>query len=57
MKFITNLLVGLLLTGVLALAPANSFARGGGGGGGHLGEAAATWERFKADLAATETGR
>jgi hypothetical protein len=37
MKFITNLLVGLLLTGVLALAPANSFARGGGGGGGHFG--------------------
>jgi Putative peptidoglycan binding domain len=37
MKFITNLLAGLLLTGVLALAPANSFARGGGGGGGHFG--------------------
>jgi Putative peptidoglycan binding domain len=36
MKFIGNLLAGLLLTGVLALAPANSFARGGGGGGGHF---------------------
>jgi hypothetical protein len=38
MSFITNLLAGLLLTGVLALAPTNSFARGGGGGGGgHFG--------------------
>jgi hypothetical protein len=36
MRFIRNLLAGLLLTGVLALAPANSFARGGGGGG-HFG--------------------
>jgi hypothetical protein len=42
MRFITNLLAGLLLTGVLALAPPNSYARGGGGhfgggGGGHFG--------------------
>src|ERR1700675_2960186 len=37
MRFIRNLLAGLLLTGVLTLAPANSFARGGGGGGGHFG--------------------
>jgi len=38
MRFITNLLAGLFLTGVLALAPTNSFARGGGGGGGgHFG--------------------
>jgi hypothetical protein len=37
MKFIANLLAGLFLTGVLALAPATSFARGGGGGGGHFG--------------------
>jgi hypothetical protein len=36
MRFITNLLAGLILAGVLALAPANSFARGGGGGGGHF---------------------
>jgi hypothetical protein len=36
MKFITNLLAGLLLTGILAFAPSNSFARGGGGGGGHF---------------------
>jgi hypothetical protein len=37
MKSITNLLAGLLLTGVLVFAPSNSFARGGGGGGGHFG--------------------
>jgi Putative peptidoglycan binding domain len=42
MKFIGNLLAGLLLTSVLALTPAISFARGGGGGhfeggGGHMG--------------------
>ena len=38
MRFITNLLAGLFLTGVLALATPNSFARGGGGGGGgHFG--------------------
>jgi hypothetical protein len=34
MRFITNLLAGLFLTGVLALATPNSFAREGGGGGG-----------------------
>jgi hypothetical protein len=34
MRFNRNLFAGLLLTGVLALAPANSFARGGGGGHG-----------------------
>ena len=45
MRFITNLLAGLFLTGVLALATPNSFARGGGGGhfggggGGHFGGA------------------
>jgi hypothetical protein len=37
MKVDKNLLAGLLLTSVLAVAPANSFARGGGGGGGHFG--------------------
>ena len=37
MRFLTNFLAGLLLTGILALAPATSFARGGGGGGGHSG--------------------
>jgi hypothetical protein len=36
MKFITNLIAGLLFA-VLALAPANSFAGGRGGGGGHFG--------------------
>jgi hypothetical protein len=36
MRFSTNFLAGLLLTGVLALAPASAFARGGGGGGGHF---------------------
>jgi hypothetical protein len=37
MKVIPKLLASLLLTGVLALAPSSSFARGGGGGGGHFG--------------------
>ena len=37
MRLITNFIAGLLLTGILALAPATSFARGGGGGGGHFG--------------------
>jgi Putative peptidoglycan binding domain len=37
MKLITNFIAGSLLTGILALAPATSFARGGGGGGGHFG--------------------
>ena len=38
MRFITNLLAGMLLTGVLVLASPNLFARGGGGGGGeHFG--------------------
>ena len=32
MRFLTNFLAGLLLTGILALAPATSFAHGGGGG-------------------------
>jgi hypothetical protein len=36
MRLITNLLAGLLLTGMLALEPDTSFARGGGGGG-HFG--------------------
>ena len=33
MRFKIHFLVGLLLTGILALAPDTSFARGGGGGG------------------------
>ncbi len=37
MKFTSGLLAGLLLTGILAIAPDTSFARGGGGGGGHFG--------------------
>ncbi len=36
MRLITILLTGLLLTGILALDPNTSFARGGGGGG-HFG--------------------
>jgi hypothetical protein len=51
MRFIKNLLAGLLLTGVLALAPPNSFARGGGGGA-----AVGTLEGFTAGLAAAESG-
>lgn len=51
MRFNTNLLAGLLLTGVLALAPANSFARG------EVGEVAvATVEGFTAGLAPVESG-
>jgi Putative peptidoglycan binding domain len=37
MRLITNFIAGLLLTGMLALAPSSSFAHGGGGGGGHFG--------------------
>ena len=37
MRFLTNFLASLLFTGILALAPATSFAHGGGGGGGHFG--------------------
>jgi hypothetical protein len=38
MRLITKFIAGSLLTGILALAPATSFARGGGGGGGgHFG--------------------
>jgi hypothetical protein len=38
MRLMTNFIAGLLLTGILALAPATSFAHGGGGGGGgHFG--------------------
>jgi hypothetical protein len=38
MRLIKNFIAGSLLTGILALAPATSFARGGGGGGGgHFG--------------------
>ena len=38
MRLITNFIAASLLTGILALAPATSFARGGGGGGGgHFG--------------------
>ena len=33
MRFTTSLLAGFLLTGILAIAPDTSFARGGGGGG------------------------
>ena len=37
MRLIRNFIAGSLLTGILALAPGTSFARGGGGGGGHFG--------------------
>jgi Putative peptidoglycan binding domain len=37
MRFTTSLVAGLLVTGLLAIAPDTSFARGGGGGGGHFG--------------------
>ena len=44
MRLITNFIAGSLLTGILTLATATSFARGGGGGahfggggGGHFG--------------------
>ena len=37
MRLITNFIAGSLVTGILALAPATSFARGEGGGGGHFG--------------------
>jgi hypothetical protein len=37
MRLIRDFIAGSLLTGILALAPATSFARGGGGGGGHFG--------------------
>jgi hypothetical protein len=50
MRLITNFIAGSLLTGILALAPATSFARGGGGGGGgghfggfHGGRSAGAW--------------
>jgi hypothetical protein len=33
MRFTTSFLAGLLLTGILAIAPDTSFAHGGGGGG------------------------
>jgi len=36
MRLIRNFITGLLLPGILAIAPATSFARGGGGGG-HFG--------------------
>ena len=41
MRLLASLLAGLLLTGILALEPDTSFARGGGGGahfGGFRGE-------------------
>jgi hypothetical protein len=37
MRLITKFIAGSLLTGILAFAPATSFARGGGEGGGHFG--------------------
>jgi len=37
MKFTSGLLAGLLLTGILAVAPDTSSAHGGGGGGSHFG--------------------
>ena len=37
MRFSIALLAGLLVAGILAIAPDTSFARGGGGGGGHSG--------------------
>ena len=36
MRLMTNFIAGLLLSGILTLAPATSFARGGGAGG-HFG--------------------
>jgi hypothetical protein len=37
MRLRTTLLAGLLMSGILAIAPDTSFARGGSGGGGHIG--------------------
>src|SRR5258708_34419787 len=37
MRLIKGSLVGLVLAGILALAPTAAFAHGGGGGGGHGG--------------------
>jgi len=37
MNFSKHFIAGLLLAGMLALAPDTLFARGGGGGGGHFG--------------------
>ena len=37
MRFSTTLLAGLLMTGILAIAPDTSLARGGSGGDGHSG--------------------
>jgi hypothetical protein len=37
MRSVKGLIVGLILTGILALAPTAAFAHGGGGGGGHFG--------------------
>src|SRR6266404_4699700 len=37
MRSIKGLFVGVVLAGILALAPAAAFAHGGGGGGGHGG--------------------
>ena len=37
MKLMKGSLVGLVLAGILALAPTAAFAHGGGGGGGHGG--------------------
>jgi hypothetical protein len=37
MRSSKSLLVGLVLAGILALAPTAAFARGGGHGGGHFG--------------------
>jgi len=37
MRFMKGSLVGLVVAGILALAPTAAFAHGGGGGGGHGG--------------------
>jgi Putative peptidoglycan binding domain len=37
MRLIKGSLAGLILAGILAVAPTGAFARGGGGGGGHGG--------------------
>ena len=56
MRFIKNLLAGMLLTGVLVLASPNSFARGGGGAVVNTLEVAAMLEGFTAGLAAANRG-
>ena len=56
-RFITNLLAGMLLTGVLVLASPNLFARGGGGGGGEHFGGGGQVGGFHGGFAAAESGR